>query len=265
MLRRLCIAILMILILCPMGSIAYREDTQLQGVRSALSVDQLDVLSLDVPADLPEDFAVDIKLDGASASLVLQRHSLRGPSFRVRMQTGDGSRSVVPPPVCTYRGTLAGQPESTVAASLIKGQLFATVFLKGEARWTIQPLGGLLKGVSRRQHVVYTHSDIVPGNWQCGTDPGEFPPPLPAGAGSPKPGGLPSNALLAFDADWEYYQLNGGSMAATVMDIETTINAAEVIYEFEVGITYSISEIIVQTSPADPYSETDCGFLTCRV
>ena len=37
-----------------------------------------------LPADLPEHFEIDVRLDGVFHTFVMERHSLRAPGFRVR-------------------------------------------------------------------------------------------------------------------------------------------------------------------------------------
>jgi hypothetical protein len=59
------------------------------------------------------------------------------------------------------------------------------------------------------------------------------------------PEGSVKFAEIAFDADYEYFQLNGGSVAATTADIESIINAVDDIYLCEVGIAYHVTTIVV--------------------
>jgi hypothetical protein len=70
-------------------------------------------------------------------------------------------------------------------------------------------------------------------------------------------GGSDANAQIGFDADWEYYQLNGGSTANTIADIDTVMNAVSLIYEEQTGICYTTTGYIIRTTPADPYTGTD--------
>ena len=48
-----------------------------------------------------------------------------------------------------------------------------------------------------------------------------------------------------------------GSVVDTVADIESIVNALNVIYERDLQITYRITEIIVRESRNDPYTSSD--------
>ncbi len=68
-------------------------------------------------------------------------------------------------------------------------------------------------------------------------------------------------ALLAFDTDVEYFQLNDESIDDTVLDIETITNSADLLFQETLGITHAITEIIVRTAEPDPYDLFDPGEL----
>jgi hypothetical protein len=68
-------------------------------------------------------------------------------------------------------------------------------------------------------------------------------------------------AEIAFDADFEFYQLNGSSVNNTVSDIEAVMNSVETIYMAQASISYIVTQIVVRSSPADPYTTSVPGSL----
>jgi hypothetical protein len=68
-------------------------------------------------------------------------------------------------------------------------------------------------------------------------------------------------AEIAFDADFEFYQFNGSSVNNTVSDIEAVMNSVETIYMAQASISYIVTQIVVRSSPADPYTTSVPGSL----
>ena len=64
-------------------------------------------------------------------------------------------------------------------------------------------------------------------------------------------------AELACDADYEYFVDHGMSVTAVEDRIHAVINAINLQYESEVGITHQITTVIVRTSASQPYTSTD--------
>ena len=59
---------------------------------------------------------------------------------------------------------------------------------------------------------------------------------------------------IGIDADFEFFQENGGSVNNTVADIENVMNATAEVYEdLSISITHEISILIVRTTSSDPY------------
>lgn len=236
------------------------------GIEESLELAYSTVQRLTVPDALPDAFTVRLALDGRHHILDLSSYSLRGDEFRVRVH--DNRRQayeVEPAPPCTYRGHVLDRPGSRVAASLIDGQLTAAILMDDGTAWYVQPLSRVLPGSPASSHVVYRGSQVKPGNWLCGTGLAEhlglgFVPKGGRIAGG-GPEGLPVTTLIAFDADVEFYVLNGSSVAATVGDIESVLKAVDNIFNIEVGITYQITEVIVRTTEPDPYNSTNYSVL----
>mgnify|MGYP006220009935 FL=1 len=76
--------------------------------------------------------------DGRTWTLDLHRHSVRADNYRVLEQQRDGSFiEVQPGPVNTYRGILAGQPNTRVVAAVVGDQLVGG-FEDHDGRWWIE-------------------------------------------------------------------------------------------------------------------------------
>ncbi|MFO0840460.1 MAG: M12 family metallo-peptidase [Phycisphaerae bacterium] len=92
----------------------------------------------------------------------------------------------------------------------------------------------------------------------CGTiSIGTPPPPIPS-ADAPEAVGI-RICEIACDADFEFYQVNGASLSATVSDIENVINLASWIFEEDSGVRLQITQIVVRTAEPDPYDATYPG------
>jgi len=66
---------------------------------------------------------------------------------------------------------------------------------------------------------------------------------------------------VAIDCDTQFYTSHGFSEAATQADVESILNANEVIFEADLDISYSLTALIVRTFEPDPYSSFDIVFL----
>ena len=229
-------------------------------VAASLDVHAFQPIQLDVPASAPAVLTLDLIIEGCPRTLVLARHSLRTSDFRVRVQSAHGAWRESPAPPCnTYRGRLADDPSSHAAASIRNGTLFALLSTE-ERAWAIQPLPNEADKPDRCAHAIYRIEDVDPRGWLCGNDfhpsfDTDEQPPTPTGG--PRSDGDTYSCQIAFDADHEFYQLNNASVADTVADIEMVLNAVDLIYRDQVGIVYTITEILVRTGPVDPYTTAD--------
>lgn len=217
------------------------------------------------PLTALDTVSVAVEIRGNTRSLTLQRNSLRTSNFS--LQVDDGTlRSVDPPPVRTYTGWLAEDPTASVAASITEdGQLQAMILL-GSDTWYVEPVGQVGPGTPRNLHVVYGKHDVKPAGGRCGTDGSLLLAQRMADADDVSQALFPGNGLteIAFDADVEFYQLNGSSVPSTVSDIEMILNFVNHTYQLQVDICYTITGVIVRTTEPDPYSATDSTALLCQ-
>jgi hypothetical protein len=229
-------------------------------VLDELDVARYELQFLPLEGDGGADVALDIVLDGVPATLVLAPYSVRAESFELRVQRADGAIVSVPAPrPATYRGVIAGQPLSRVAAGRIAEGWKVIVVAADGRTWYAQPLAEVVPGSAAGLHLVYRHEDVVLPPDFCGTVAQPMPPP-DAGHDAAA-GGCLKLAELAWDCDYETYLANGSSVANTIADVDAVTNALNVYYARDVLIEHQITNVIVRTAEPDPYSSYDPGAL----
>ena len=241
-------------------------------------VSAYEIQSIAVPAGIPESVDIKFELNGRMETVHLVRTSLRSPKARLLLDRGNGTLEEAPlPPHRTYRGTLLST--GTVAsASIIDGRITAMVDLPSDTLF-IQPASELIPGRKAGEHVIYRHAHVHPiGDHRCGNDEVKLgvpdwmiDMPLDPAAGGvvePSEGGVggttPSIAEIAFDADFEFFQLNGSNAINVVNDIETVMNNVSTVYDRDVNITYEFTTFVVRTTAADPYTTVIMNDLLCE-
>ncbi|MHC4802308.1 MAG: FG-GAP-like repeat-containing protein [Planctomycetota bacterium] len=256
---RVVIVLAVVLIVLGLPSAAEQRRSQVTDdeVKAALNLKGFSAQQLQVPAELVDEFEVDVNLDGVPHRLRLRSHSVRAKDFRLLVQGADGViREVDAPPPCTYRGEVTGGQPGQVAASLVNGQIVATMLMDDGALWQMEPLSKVAPQADHAAHVVYGDADMLPLQGFCGTEMLEVPD-LPT-AGSAALGGPVMNDVvqLAFDGDYEYYSIaHNSSIPDATADINTITNSMDMIYAAQAGINYNITTILLRTSEPDPYTQ----------
>lgn len=232
---------------------------------NALDVGSFTIQSLTAPDTTEASVTVDVSLAGVVHTLALQPWSIRSADhFEVLMQGADGELTPYDVgPSKLWRGVVLGIPGSRVSADFSNGQVDALIRLGSEdAVWAIQPLTDVDASAAREDHVVYSSEDNIDRGYSCGGAlqvHGSDPAPAPSGGWE----GLANDEIceIACDADVEFYNKNGSSVANTEADIENIIDRVQNIYQPDVSILYEITTIIVRTAEPDPYSSTSAGTL----
>ncbi len=215
---------------------------------------------------------VSLPVGGRSVVLDIETHSLRARDFQLLVQVEDGSLvAVAPSPPKTYRGFVQGEPESSAAVSVIGGALRGQVFMPSDDMlYTIEPVAGRIPNAAPGVHVIYRDDQVQGDAATCGVDddflrlhpPAELGGDGGDGGDSPEGGGgTLRECQIAFDADFEFYELNGSSVDNTIDDIESVMNAIEAQYDRDVDVVYVITTIIVRSTSNDPYSFSNAGLL----
>ncbi len=205
-----------------------------------------------------------VRLGDVNRDLVLTPHSLRTEGFKLLVEDSDGKLSAaVTPASQTYRGYVEGVAESRVAATAADGAWSAVVVPTPGERWYIEPSDSSETAAASGpgEHLVYQSDEVDSIPRSCGSSgaPAEQSVGSVAGVADPVPGSATTLRVadIAFDADAEFFRMNGSSVINTVNDIENIMNGVSMIYENELQITYEITTIIVRTGEPDPYSATE--------
>lgn len=162
------------------GSTASKAERPTAETRTVLALPAVagltayEMVTLDLPAGIPERVEFDLLFEGRRERVVLVRTSLRSPKARLLVDRGGGVLVEEPlPPHRTYRGTVVSDGAAKgarVSASVIDGQLRAMLDLSDGTLW-VQPMGDLVGGRDAREHAVYRKSAVTPiGDFRCGND-----------------------------------------------------------------------------------------------
>lgn len=245
-------------LLAQLGLIA-PSDAALSGPRDALNV--RDFESASCAMQISERVTlVNVATATWSGQFVLSPYSMRAADCRLLVEGTNGLQEMPLPPVSTYRGYVAGDIGTRVAASIQGDRVWAAVIPADESAevWFLQPSPASDAESGTPEHVRYRESDLIAGDWRCGSTDAAAGPSKNAGFDLRGPQCL-RQTDIAFDADYEFYVQNGSSVTNTVNDIENVMNLVEFNYAHDVLITYQTSTIVVRTVDPDPYSQTDGG------
>lgn len=231
-------------------------------IGNEMGVDIHTLETLTVPGNTRQTMYIPVVLDGGVYTLELTPSTVRSPDFRVLVDDGSGGLIEAPAPVeQTYRGRVVEIPGSLVAAS-IDEHMTAQIIFNDDPNdgWYIQPLADVIPGVPADVYVVYPGLATRATGHTCGgalehaNHDGFSPIDLQAGG---ERGTTIHTAEVAYDADFQFYQLNGSSQTNTIADIENIQNGINNIYERDCDVTFVITQIIVRTSSAsNPYTSS---------
>ncbi|MGB1396730.1 MAG: M12 family metallo-peptidase, partial [Planctomycetota bacterium] len=200
------------------------------------------------------ELLVEVNLPGTGpVTLSLIPHSVRSDRFQVLVDNGNGLEPYPAPPVMTRRGRILEIPGSTVAGSF-DGSSLTALIRNGNELFSIVPAKEAGYSGDSEWHVIIDDKDVIDNGELCGTS-GFSSPGRPNR--NPEPQSFGTTFYLTevgIDADFEFFQQNGGSVNSTVADVENVMNATAEVYEdLSISITYEISILIVRTTSSDPY------------
>ncbi len=223
-----------------------------QLVNDTLNLQASELITLDIDPTPGIDRSIVVTIEGEDYTLELKPHSVRAESYQVLMEFRHGeSFEYDPLPERTVRGYLEGLPESLVAGSVLDDGLHVVIILDEENTYWIEPLGDRVAGAAEGEHVVYHASDVIASGGKCGNDAADMQDQADADEDTRQAAGHGEcgEAELGCDADEEYLNAHGGSVAGVVNRIELVINTVNVQYENQVGITHLITAILIHTNP----------------
>lgn len=240
-----------------------------EDLSAILNVQSCSIITLELGQTASAGLTATIPIDGVPATLDLEPRSVRAENFSVELQLEDGSLMPIEPlPPSTYRGTVAGSPGSAVAAALAPEGLYARIVLPDGADHFVEPVAAHVAGAAPNQYAVYRGDAVVASGGTCGVRGAQglhgIAAAAPTTTGTTAAGGL-YLAELALDADFEYFQLNGSDVDATVAKMETIINSVNVQYERDVTIRHVVTKIVIRVAEPDPYTTTDADALLTQL
>lgn len=213
------------------------------------------VQNLALPMTTGVPFDVRVVIADVARTLRLAPHDVRAPGFQLLVDDGTRLRQIPTPASVTYRGQVVGLPGSEVAASLIDGELAATIHLADRTLWAVQPLRTVNPALPRESHVVYRSSDVIEPQAHCGV---VAPPHDVHHQGGAGPAAI-KVCEIALDADLAYYTRFGSNTTAVQNQVTSVMNSVGVIYHRDVEIDYTITALIVRTT--NIYTWTDISSL----
>ena len=202
-------------------------------------------------------FVVAVEIEGQGQVLEFAPINLLSPSFQLLYEDEFGMHQMPTPEQITYRGVVRGDQGSGVAATVVNGVLDAMVWNgAGDKAWGIQALSSMNPAAAAGQYIVYAEADVDMHGHRCGVEEnGEIAPPNAPGISRR----MNQTAEIAFDCDFEFYQLNGSNVTNTMADTMRVLNAMDFIYARDTMINYLVTTIIVRTNSNDPYTSTASG------
>ncbi len=183
---------------------------------------------------------------------------VRGTSFQVWTQSAAGELSPISvPPSQTWVGQLAERPDSRVLVHQSAGHLRGMISLPGteSTDWIFDQLAGLpckltqspARGLNEGTCGVVAFNDA-------------FDRPLDNGVTDSAAKDIELAVRLctvAVDTDVEYYTACGGTVEATMADIELIIAGTSAIYERDAWVALELGDVILRTEEPTPYVTTN--------
>lgn len=241
----------------PAEQVIYVSDLNLSGLRGGI------VVPIEVPAERGSMLLRIPTEDLKEVPIALEPISIRAENYMLIEQIdGGGYQSVDPGEETTYTGSVAGMGEDArVAGSIVSGKLLLAIWMPDGTRRYVQPLSDFIPGAHPSLHVVYKSGDSE-CHGECGNTLEQEAHRHDTGYGER---GVCSatycEALVATDADYEYYLDHGSSSTETQGRIAAVINVINHQYQRDVQITHRIGTQIVRTTSADPYTSTNSSTL----
>jgi hypothetical protein len=83
--------------------------------------------------------------------------------------------------------------------------------------------------------------------------------------GPPEPGQGGTIVQIAFDADFEFFQLHGGDVDATLEAVLAVVNQVDGIFKAGPGVLFDVTAVVIRDNAADPYTGSDPGTLLGQI
>jgi len=235
----------------------------------ALSVDAMQIAAIDAVAPDGHAFSTFVPIGPQVVTLSLTPYDVADPlHFKVVEYRKGQYVEVARPTSRTYRGTIDEIPGSVIAASLLDEGLFARILLPDGGEYWIEPLAARIAEAGISDHAIYSSDNVRGKSGTCGTIAEEVHGAVErfnVERGSGPCGANFCVAQVACDADVFFYQDWGNSTTAVVNRINTVFNAVNVVYERDVKIRHTITQIVVRTDGDEPYSTSEASTLLSQL
>jgi hypothetical protein len=203
-----------------------------------------------------------ISAEGKEYDLWLQPNDIRAPSYRSIITTESGEVELPRQPVSTYKGTVAGHPDSE-ARLLVQPDLFFGHISTGDDMLFIDPLSKFAPGAPATRVVLYRDADVHHDfEGTCGTSQieqaakklikqSQFERNLMSNAVNPTQRVI----QIAAEADFEFFQINGTNTGSFIIG---TINQVDGIYLRELNLRNLLTFLHIRTTNVNnPYTSSD--------
>ncbi|WP_298608001.1 M12 family metallo-peptidase [uncultured Thiothrix sp.] len=194
-----------------------------------------------------------------TADLQLEQFQIFTPDAKITIKGSSGTQNLPLPQTHYFQGKVAEQANSSA---------FMAIDADGKTRSIVQLEGQIyVSGHSKEQAEDFNTRALIPEqdfkhkDFSCGVDgSNQFKPPLPAGIKAKLKAphraqlgnGLNYTAELIIETDYEFYSLFNNTAAAAqyITDLMAYVSS---IYEAEINTTLRLKEIVLYTSPDDPW------------
>ena len=249
-----------------------------KGDRVALEISQVlesyEAVTLDpaqVLRDAREGGSVTLQTSRGAFDLAVEPYDVRTDDYHAVAASGNGVMTELGrTPSNSYRGHVRGQA-GTVVRLYLDGQKVQGVIVTPDQTFFVEPARDLSAAAGAKEFVFYSAADVKPVDASCveATLGGKVEAeaaraglsnatatasPTPDDSFAPMP-----EARVATEADFEFYQLNGNSEAATNNDILNIMTQVDGLYEAQLGISLRVVFQRVWTTNTDPYTLTNAS------
>ncbi len=243
-----------IVALAPSPQVIVPDASMHRAISEGLAASAYAIEDLAIPLEPVMPFTVVVNLGGEVVHLDLEPSTIRSHNFVVQVPDGTGGLTTTPPPAPrTVRGVVR-ETGAPVGGGLVRQGLRVVVFAE-DGVWSIEPLASIMPA-PRERHVIVHSADEFGA---FGTCPGGVPwvgdqaPINPRPQFSPR--GLVRVVELRADADFELFVHNASSVDDTIADVETVMQAVNIVYERDVEVTHNLLSVLVRTTQEDdPYA-----------
>ncbi len=203
------------------------------------------------------------KANDKTFQFILTPNEIRSEKYKAEYTDKDGRHSLPKGEVFTYKGTLIGEKDSTLAFT-VDGKITEGVFLIGQEAYYLEAAKKYSSKANNDDKVIYQTKDKVKkGNLGCGLDDaiaGQLNR-IDASAMSAETSSAQWSGIkiieLATEADYQWVTLPqfGGNAQSANSYILSVLNGVDVIYRRDLKLTVKVTNQHAWTAP-DPYRNT---------